>query len=163
MPAQEIDGSIVTHYIGIDPGVGGGIAYTSPLGDRVMAMPETLHDTRLALNNILDMQQDGRTRCYIEELPKFVRIIPSSTVFVMARNYGQLEGILCTYGIPIVHVRPQVWQGALGLGHKDKSQAPSAWKNKLKSKAQLLFPEEHVTLKTADALLILHAAVNKLI
>ena len=61
MPAQEIDGSVVTHYIGIDPGVGGGIAYTSPLGDRVMAMPETLHETRLALNNILDMQQDGRT------------------------------------------------------------------------------------------------------
>jgi len=71
--------------------------------------------------------------------------------------------MLSAFEIPFEEVRPQVWQGALGLGHKDKSQPPSAWKNKLKSKAQLLFPEEHVTLKTADALLILHAAVNKLI
>ena len=36
-------------------------------------------------------------------------------------------------------------------------ETPTQWKNKLKAEAQRLFPDIRVTLKTADALLILEA------
>lgn len=150
------------HFIGIDPGVSGGIAWTSPLGDQVKPMPATLHDTITLLESILDSQADGKTVVYIEELPKYVGPIPSSAVFVMARNYGQLEGALATMDVRIQHVKPQAWQKALGLG-TSKGGSRGDWKNKLKAKAQHLFPEEDVTLKTADALLILNAAQQGLI
>jgi len=157
---------LLRHVIGIDPGVGGGIAWSGANGDRSAPMPPTIGDFRELLFNILLEQHfftgKSTVTCYIEELPKFVRIIPSSTVFVMARNYGQLEGVLTAFQVPVVHVRPQVWQKALGLGDS-KGGTKTAWKNKLKGRAQELFPEEHVTLKTADALLIYHAAQHRLI
>lgn len=158
----HIGPSNVMHFIGIDPGVSGGIAWTSPVGDQVKPMPATLHDTIALLERILDEQADGKTTVFIEELPKYVGPIPSSAVFVMARNYGQLEGALATMDVSIRHVKPQAWQKALGLG-TSKGGSKADWKNKLKAKAQHLFPEEDVTLKTADALLILHAASQGLV
>lgn len=151
------------HFIAVDPGVSGGIAWTSPIGDQCAPMPDTLHDTLELINKILDSQADGKTLAYVEELPKYVGPIPSSRIFVLARNYGQCEGIFAGLGIAIHHVTPQAWQKALGLGHREKGDSKTKWKNKLKSKAQHLFPEETVTLNTADALLILHASTQGLI
>jgi hypothetical protein len=53
-------------------------------------------------------------------------------------------------------ITPQKWQKKLGLG-TSKGLTPTQWKNKLKAEAQRLFPDIRVTLKTADALLILEA------
>lgn len=158
---------ILRHVIGIDPGKGGGIAWSNAQGSTsCAAMPATLGDFRELVFNILLEQHfftgEATVTCFIEELPKFVRAIPSSAVFVMARNYGQLEGVLCGFQVQVVHVRPQVWQKALGLGDS-KGGTKTAWKNKLKGRAQSLFPEEKVTLATADALLIYHAGQHRLI
>ena len=165
-PHQPDRVPVMRHVIGIDPGKGGGIAWSSSIGDRSAPMPATLGDFRELIFNILIDQHfftgESTVTCYIEELPKFVRAIPSSAVFVMARNYGQLEGALATMDVRIRHVKPQAWQKALGLG-TSKGGSRADWKNKLKAKAQHLFPEEDVTLKTADALLILNAAQQGLI
>lgn len=159
--------SDIVHFIGIDPGVGGGIAWTSPVGDQSASMPATLHDTLALINKILDEQSDGKTLAYVEELPKHGGLMSSSSIFVLARNYGQCEGILAALSVTIHHVKPQAWQKALGLGSREKTGSPhrdrTKWKNKLKAKAQHLYPEENVTLDTADALLILHAATSGLI
>jgi hypothetical protein len=166
MSQPSTDPIMPRHVIGIDPGVNGGIAWSSPNGDKTAPMPATIGDFREVVFNILLEQSffigEARVTCYVEELPKFVRAIPSSAVFVMARNYGQLEGVLTAFQVPVVHVRPQTWQKALGLGDS-KGGTKTQWKNKLKGRAQELFPEEHVTLKTADALLIYHAAQHRLI
>ena len=165
-PHQPDRVPVMRHVIGIDPGKGGGIAWSSSLGDRSATMPATLGDFRELIFNILIDQHfftgESTVTCYIEELPKFVRVIPSSAVFVMARNYGQLEGILSGFQVQVVHVRPQVWQKALGLGDS-KGMTKTQWKNKLKGRAQSLYPEEKVTLATADALLIYHAGQHRLI
>jgi hypothetical protein len=50
-------------------------------------------------------------------------------------------------------VRPQKWQGYLSLGKSEGDK--TKWKNKLKQRAQSLFPSLDVTLATADALLLL--------
>jgi hypothetical protein len=55
-------------------------------------------------------------------------------------------------------VRPQKWQGFLGLGKSEGDK--TKWKNKLKAKAQNLFPSLDVTLSTADALLLLEYGVK---
>lgn len=156
---------ISRHYIGIDPGANGGIAWSSPLGDKSAPLPKTLGDIRNLFFDILQEQgffadDDRRTLAVLEQPPAFVKIIPGSAVYVMARNFGQLEGILAAYRVPTQLVTPQAWQKAHGLGNS-KGITKVQWKNKLKAKAQSLYPDEHVTLATADALLIFNAASER--
>lgn len=153
------------HLIAIDPGANGGIAWTNELGAMSAPLPKTLGDTYALLREILGAQ--GFTygtcsvSCYLEEPPKFVKAIPGSAVFVMARNFGQLEGLITAYQIPLHLTRPQAWQAAHpGLGKKG-DQTTTAWKNRLKARAQQIYPDQKVTLATADALLILWAAAER--
>lgn len=152
------------HFIAIDPGANGGIAWTTPEGERSKPLPKTLGDTNELVFDILKEQGffDGSAKvaCHLEEPPKFVKAIPGSAVFVMARNFGNLEGLFTAYRVPLHLTRPQAWQQRVGnLGTKGDSTT-TAWKNKLKARAQQLYPEERVTLATADALLILWAATQ---
>ena len=152
------------HFIAIDPGANGGIAWTSQDGEHSAALPKTLGDTNALIFDILNRQGffagESKVTCHLEEPPKFVKAIPGSAVFVMARNFGNLEGVLAAYRVPTVLTRPQAWQQRVGnLGTKgDKST--TQWKNALKARAQALYPEEKVTLATADALLILWTATQ---
>jgi len=80
-----------------------------------------------------------------------------SSIGVMFRNYGRIEGLLAAFEARIEYIPPKKWQTALGLGEK-KSHGPR-WKAHLKGRAQALYPNLSVTLKTADALLILEAGL----
>jgi hypothetical protein len=154
------------HYIGIDPGASGGIAWSSPLGDKSAPLPKTLGDFREQVFNILGEQgffhAISQSVCYLESPPKFVKAIPGSAVFVMAQSFGRIEGVLAAFKVPTVTVTPQAWQKAHGLGTRGE-MTTTQWKNKLKARAQSLYPEEKVTLATADALLIFNAACHRLI
>jgi hypothetical protein len=157
---------IQRHYIGIDPGASGGIAWSSPLGDKSAPLPKTLGDFREQVFNILGEQgffhAISQSVCYLESPPKFVKAIPGSAVFVMAQSFGRIEGVLAAFKVPTVTVTPQAWQKAHGLGTRG-DMTTTQWKNKLKARAQSLYPEEKVTLATADALLIFNAACHRLI
>lgn len=143
--------------IGIDPGKNGGIAIQGEEGVSVSKMPETEGD-------ILDLLRSSRylipgkpAVAHIEDIPKFVgKNVPSSSAIVLGRNYGFLLGVLQTLDYRINLIRPQAWQKTLGLGNS-RGMTNTAWKNKLKAKAQQLYPGLHITLATADALLILEA------
>lgn len=144
----------MNNYIAIDPGVGGGIAYIDTDGSvHALPMPATLHDLREQLL-ILCL---GST-VFLEELPKFAGKMSGSSMATMFRNYGRIEGLLASYGCRIEYLPPKKWQAALGLGDK-KSHGPR-WKAHLKGRAQALYPNLSVTLKTADALLILEAGLK---
>jgi hypothetical protein len=80
----------------------------------------------------------------------------------MAQSFGRIEGVLAAFKVPIVTITPQAWQKAHGLGTRGE-MTTTQWKNKLKARAQSLYPEERVTLATADALLIFNAASHRLI
>lgn len=75
------------------------------------------------------------------------------SVWTFGQNYGMLRAFLIAQGITFDEVLPRKWQQSLGLTRK-KTESPTQWKNRLKAKAQQLFPSLHVTLATADALLI---------
>ena len=66
-------------------------------------------------------------------------------------------------------MRPQAWQRSLGLTkirddriwEMSDAGASGRWKNRLKSRAQELFPDIKVTLRTSDALLLAHYCKEK--
>ena len=58
-------------------------------------------------------------------------------------------------------MRPQDWQKGFGLGTASACASKRIWKNKLKAEAQRRFPHLNVTLKTADALLILEHSISE--
>jgi hypothetical protein len=78
-------------------------------------------------------------------------------MFKFGRGFGFLLGCLQTLGYRVELIRPQAWQKCLSLGTRNGG-SKTEWKNKLKAEAQRLFPSVNVTLKTADALLLLEFA-----
>lgn len=150
------------HYIAIDPGVSGGIAYTDTDGSvHALPMPTTLHDmdTQLMILCTAHNTTSADTpTVFLEELPKFAGKMSGSSMATMFRNYGRIEGILAAYGARIEYLPPKKWQQSLGLG--DKNTHGPRWKAHLKGRAQALYPQLSVTLKTADALLILEAGIK---
>lgn len=138
--------------IAIDPGKSGGIAYTDTDGSvHAVPMPETVAD----LDRLLRTLVCGNTTCFVEELPMYRGKMNLRSTAVLFRNFGQIEGGLAALRCRVQHMKPLYWQGLLRLGasadHGDR------WKAHLKGRAQALFPLLDVTLKTADALLILEA------
>lgn len=143
------------NYIAIDPGVGGGIAYIDTDGSvHALPMPSTLHDISKELH-LLSRCTFGPVTVFLEELPKFAGKMSGSSLGVMFRNYGRIEGLLAAFEARIEYLPPKKWQSVLGLG--DKKTHGNRWKAHLKGRAQALHPQLTVTLKTADALLILEA------
>lgn len=77
-------------------------------------------------------------------------------------NFGYAAGgpywTLLALGLRVRFVSPQKWQKALSLGSR-KTYGPK-WKNHLKMIASDLNPSITVSLKTADALLMLEAMIK---
>jgi hypothetical protein len=131
-------------YLGLDPGVSGGIAVLDEHGTVKLAvkMPATEKD-------VLDFLREhgGSGKAVLE----FVRSSPAMGVvsaFTFGRGYGGLKMALLACGISCVEVTPQKWQMAMGC-------RSGGDKNVTKRKAQELFPAlPRVTHNTADALLL---------
>lgn len=166
--------------LAIDPGAKGGIAWQqimdghAPRQDGVAPMPETNGDVLAILRQLWE---PGAT-CYIEHVVGFIPGGGAGAMFTFGEGFGYLQGVLDALGYRVVRVRPAAWQKALQLGGKgakvkcdkdatkESKRAASAansavdrdWKNKLKAEAQRRYPTLHVTLQTADALLLLDYA-----
>lgn len=142
--------------IAIDPGKNGGIAVFSI--DRnmlieVVKMPETPMD----ILTFLSLFQKNSI-CYIEKVGGIPGQGGASSMFNFGKGFGHLEMALLCRKIPTTEVTPQKWQKALQLGTKGH-KSTSQWKNKLKAKAQQLYPKvPKITLAISDALLILEYA-----
>ena len=143
--------------LAIDPGKAGGIAVRYPT-DQVFAfgMPPTEGDVRDLFVRLYN--PDNPTVAFVEKVGGYIGGpgAPGSAMFNFGRNFGFILGTLAGLYIRTELVTPQQWQKKLGLG-TSKGMTPVQWKNKLKEEAQRRFPDLRVTLKTADALLILEA------
>ena len=152
--------------IGIDAGASGGIAWQYAGGmAAVEAMPATEGEVIDLLRDLAffdtSIKGAGVTRtAYIEKVGGYIagRPAPGSRMFNFGRNYGLLMGGLIASGYRIEEVTPQSWMKTLGL-NLPSTLTRTARKNKLKERARQLFPAigKKITLKTADALLILEA------
>ena len=137
--------------ITIDPGKAGGIAVYSVEDGAVIALT-TMPETPTDLFNFLKRYAKN-SRVYMElvgGLPK----MGGSAMFNFGKGFGHLEMALLACKIPTYEVIPQKWQKALTLGVKG-NKSTTEWKNKLKAKAEQMFPNVgKITLSVSDALLI---------
>ncbi len=148
--------------ITIDGGKGGGIAVLLP-GQTATAFHMPATDGEILQKLKMAKETEAET-AYIEEIVMFIprrlpsgKDLPSSRMITYGENFGTVKGMLMALGYRVVRVPPQKWQKALGLGNS-RGMSRTAWKNKLKQRAEELFPGIKVTLATADALLMLEAA-----
>lgn len=139
-------------YIGIDPGVSGGIAILDDEGSVIECV--NMPDTPMEIFQFLMGYKDDSV-CVLEDVGQGMPGQSSSSTARFARHNGHLEMALLALGIMTIKARPQKWEKTYSLGTSKKHEK-SEWKRMLKAKAQALFPQlgKKVTLKTCDALLI---------
>jgi crossover junction endodeoxyribonuclease RuvC len=149
--------------VAIDPGMSGGIAVHWFGKTDCWPMPETQGDLIERLREIKSVAglEGDELVCVLEHVGGFAgKAQPGSAMFRFGEHFGFLKGVIQALEIRLVLVRPQVWQKGFGLGTASACRTKSEWKNKLKAEAQRLFPHLPVTLKTADAVLILDYAMR---
>lgn len=143
--------------IAIDPGKNGGIAIYSSERNKlveVVKMPPTPQE----LLSFLRLYQFNSV-CYLERVGGLPGM-GGSAMFNFGKGFGHIEMALLCAKIPTNEVLPQKWQKFLSLGTKG-SKSTSEWKNKLKARAEQLFPDAgEITLATSDALLILRYGIE---
>lgn len=138
--------------LAIDPGKSGGFAWEDDYGATMCTpMMQTEGDV---LDFLRSMKVSGIDTALVEQVVGFIPKSGAGAMFTFGEGYGFLKGCLMALGYRVELVRPAKWQQALSLG--SKSSHGKTWKNHLKATAQRLFPNCDVTLKTADALLILN-------
>ena len=152
------------YFLGIDPGVSGGFALLDSEGEVVhdqeygkllVGMHKTEHDVWFFLNSLSKRYSPITT--YLELVTGYVgnKKQAMSRMFTFGRNYGLLRGLLIANRLKFHTVHPTKWQTWNGI-RKKSGEDKGKWKNRLKAKAQELFPmvASDITLNTADALLI---------
>jgi hypothetical protein len=140
-------------YIGIDPGVSGGIATIDEKG-RVLGvekLPELEHEILAALTKFIEPgQAQSPRRAMLERVIPFSR--PGAKIgvvssFTSGKGYGKLLMALTATFTPFDEVMPQKWQAALGCRSGGN-------KNVTKRRALQLWPTMKITHAYADALLL---------
>jgi len=139
------------YVIGLDPGEKGGIAVLDKEGDvvEVSNMPMTMLDILSFLRNY----PSDECVAYLENVGHGMPGQSSAATARFARHNGHLEMALMAVGIKTNMVTPQKWEKSYQLG-KSSDYSKTEWKNRLKAKAQQLFPKERITLAVCDALLL---------
>ncbi len=149
-------------YLGIDPGENGGIAAICSDGTETVKMPDTEKDVfdylagwdiNYKVTAFLEQIDPRPTSWYDKSKGRWTASILKSTCLIYG-NYLFLRGLLIASGISFFSEQPQSWQKGLKIPKKEKSETPAQWKNRLKGRAQQLFPNLKITLATADALLM---------
>ncbi len=142
-------------YIGIDPGVGGGIAAIYKGKIKAYKCPQTSEDMALLFQVLMGTTPPNKIRLLMER----VWARPANAVraaFTYGVNYGQWLGIAASHEVHMNTVLPIEWIKGVDCPKSMKRDIRKRW---LKDKAKELYPDiKRVTLKTSDAILITHYA-----
>lgn len=146
-----------TIILGIDPGVGGGIAIFYPDGKKeALAFDKVLTYVDI-FENIKNVAKEHGwdTFAVLELLTGFQQQrvkMPGALSFKMGENYGKIQGWLESFKIPFEKVTPAKWQ--IGLTGVKAEKDYSKKKRLLCLLAKQQFPDVKPTMKTCDAILI---------
>jgi len=133
-------------YLGIDPGVAGGIAVLNADGSlsRAVPMPETERDL---IDLFVKVVEDSRdVHAMIERVYSSPQMGVASA-FTFGKGYGALLMALTACRVPFDQVVPAKWQQVMGCQSRGD-------KNVTKRRAQQLWPNVKITHAIADALLL---------
>lgn len=135
----------VSSFLGIDPGVKGGIALVQDgWADAWMLAGMTEHDVSERVQNLL--LRFTIKSALIEKVQSFPQMSKPAS-FKLGQSYGFLRGLLVAHQIRFEDIPPGRWQQYM----RCKSGGD---KRITKAAAQRLFPHLSITHDTADALLI---------
>lgn len=146
-------------FLGVDPGVSGGIAVIDTVSDIVEArkMPAT---ERELLDTVGTMTEGGKCFGFLEKLGGMPRspdgraMQSPKTMLVMGTNYGMCRMALVAAEVSFDEVLPRTWQKHFSLVFPAGKYTSTQKKNLHKQKAERMFPGVKVTHHVADALLI---------
>lgn len=139
-------------YVGIDPGVNGGIVSLNADGISILSLNGK---NAYSIRNWIEGFEADELYVLIEEVSGFIggekngrkkNVAAAHTMFTLGESFGMLQMALVCSRISFRTIRPQEWRKRLGLEGKTK--------NELKKRAKELFPEEKITLSTCDAFLL---------
>lgn len=155
-PAPYVERIPLMLFIGIDPGVSGGIACIDDhaIVHGTFKMPETDRDLWDVLDEIESRWHHPpiAVRGVLEKVNSGVFGKPGQrmgvvSAFTFGQGVGRLRMALIAAGIPFDEVLPVKWQTELSCRSRGD-------KNITKGRAQQLFPQVKVTHAIADALLL---------
>ncbi len=125
-------------YLGVDPGMSGGFVRIDDTGIRsVHSMPSTQYDL---YKLVKAFSRDDHLQCCIEWIPHSIFGIGKTSMSKLYGNYAACTMALVACSIPFFEVPPKEWQKALGI-IKRKGEAQNKWKDRLRQKAQNLYPK----------------------
>jgi crossover junction endodeoxyribonuclease RuvC len=119
-------------YIGVDPGLKGGIAAVDQDGNFVMAIPMPVTeaakgkevDVATLVAFLRGVHDDGLPALAAIEVVHAMPKQGVTSVFTFGSMYGEVRGVLKTLGVPIEHVLPTAWKKVVLHGtQKDKDAA----------------------------------------
>ena len=114
-------------YIGVDPGLNGGLAYITSDG-KVEAIPMPTIKKKKGQELVLDLialwfkKQTWIQVAAIEKVHSMPKQGVAST-FKFGAGFGAIQGMFAALGIPYILVPPLLWKKTIlaGLDHKEKS------------------------------------------
>lgn len=160
-------------YLGIDPGVNGGLCLLTPFRTLLSEMPAdeaTLWDWFIAARGLSGGESDSPPpiRACLERVGGFMGAeagekgggpnkAAAHIMFTFGASYGTLRMGLAALGLveglTYFTAHPKTWQKHYGL-KRSRNETKPQWKGRLHSTAQKLFPAERLTRKTCDAALL---------
>ena len=145
-------------FVGIDPGMNGGIVFIKPEMDndfiKAVRCPKTAHE----MASILDV---GIAETNGEDVVLFIEHVWSFpgdgrvSAFRFGYNYGLWKGIAAANEVDVYNVAPRRWQGTLEIPNGLQGRDRKRW---LKEHAESLYPNIKVTFNVSDAILIANYA-----
>jgi hypothetical protein len=140
------------YFIGCDPGQAGGFVVI----DQDMKVIDVFKTPEDRNSFVEKMQGIKNLPGQIFLMKERVHSMPGNGAksnFTFGYNIGILEASLSFAKIPYQDITPQTWMKSYML-KREKDEPGTQWKNRLKQRAQEIFPDHKVTLWSADAFLI---------
>ena len=143
-------------FVGIDPGMNGGIAFIKPEmeADYIQAIrcPKTAYE----MARILDVGM-ATNKTSPDDVVLFVEHVWSFpgdgrvSAFRFGYNYGLWKGIAASNELDVYNIAPRRWQGTFDIPNNLQGRDRKRW---LKEHAESLYPNIKVTFNVGDAILI---------
>jgi hypothetical protein len=153
---------IAREILGIDPGIGGGIAKWTPDKVEAWKMPKTFED----LLDFFDYQKEicKLPVICIEKVQMWIGDSEGGKQFriqKMLHQYAELLSAIKVRKFPYIEIAPATWQKELKIRMKDETR--QVRKSRFKDIAQDHYKQLRVNLNTSDAILIMHFMRHKII
>jgi hypothetical protein len=140
------------YFIGCDPGQSGGFVIIDS-DMKVIDVFKTPEDRNEYINKLSRIKELPGQIFLMKERVHSMPQNGAKSNFTFGYNIGILEASLSFTKIPYQDVTPAAWMKSYMM-KRDKDESSTQWKNRLKQRAQEIFPDQKVTLWNADAFLI---------